>query len=75
MAANQNERGNMRKEIKWGEYEEEQSLEPYVFDSVVPGICQGCGEESDTEPDQRAGHCPSCGSNGVVSIMVLHGML
>jgi hypothetical protein len=37
------------------------------LDAVSPAICTDCELTCETEPDQRHGHCESCGQNTVVA--------
>jgi len=51
----------------------ERFLEEYALDGCVPGICTepGCGYTTEYEPDQDAGWCENCGTNTVVSGLIL----
>ena len=50
-------------------------IETLICESVVPGICTECREyTTDVEPDQTCGWCEMCGSNTVVSGMILAGV-
>jgi hypothetical protein len=61
----------------WGHTEPEALIEEYIFDGVMPGICQnqGCDYSTEYEPDQDAGWCECCGTNTVVSAAVLMGII
>ena len=51
-------------------------IEDYVFDSVVPGVCKKCCATVDEiEPDSQDGYCDECGTNNIVSAMVLAGVI
>jgi len=50
-------------------------LETYAFDSVVPGVCSECENVYHYEPDQDAGWCEICGTNTVVSCLILGGIM
>jgi hypothetical protein len=48
---------------------DEDSVMGVLYDSVHPGICLACGEESDSvEPDARAYTCQECGADRVYSL-------
>ncbi len=51
--------------------------ESAMADSVVSGICinPGCDYTCEVEPDQREGWCEECGTNTVVSCLVLGGIV
>ena len=55
----------------------EAMLEAATFDSVSPGICTkpDCGGTIEVEPDQDRGWCPVCGSNTVMSALILAGII
>jgi hypothetical protein len=44
-----------------------------VADSVCPAICmtEGCDYIAPLESDQEEGYCENCGSNTMVSVLVL----
>jgi hypothetical protein len=44
-----------------------------MADSICPAICMtdGCDYVADMESDQEEGYCEACGSNTVVSALVL----
>lgn len=44
---------------------------------TVPGICsnENCNYTVNMEPDQGGGYCEICGSNTVVSIFILEGII
>lgn len=48
-----------------------------ITDAAVPGICMksGCDYTCEVEPDQREGWCEECGTNTVVSCLVLGGIV
>jgi hypothetical protein len=52
-------------------------LKASVADSVCPAICmtEGCDHTTEMEKDQDAGYCEACGSNTVVSALVLAGLI
>jgi len=52
-------------------------LKASVTDSICPAICmtEGCDYTTEMEPDQDAGYCEACGSNTVVSALVLAGLI
>ena len=52
-------------------------LEAAALDSVSPAICtnDGCNYTAEMEPDQEQGYCESCGTNTVVSALVLAGLI
>lgn len=52
-------------------------LEEATFDSVAPAICSndGCDYSTDMEPDQDRGWCEECGTNTVVSCLILAGII
>lgn len=45
------------------------------LDSVVPGICWGCGNIEQVEPDQQGGWCSACKRNSVRSALILAGVI
>jgi hypothetical protein len=53
----------------------EDMFEATIFDSVSPAICTICGFTAEMEPDQDRGYCVHCGSNCVVSALVLMGII
>lgn len=52
-------------------------VEAYADDTLVPAICMkpGCGYTCFYEPDSREGYCEACGSQSVVSCLVLAGVI
>lgn len=59
-------------------YESAEDLILNTADDVsVPAICTnpGCNYTENMEPDQRAGWCPECNANSVMSCLVLGGIL
>jgi hypothetical protein len=48
-----------------------------VADSVCPAICmaEGCDHIAPMESDQEEGYCEKCGSNAMVSVLVLAGLI
>jgi hypothetical protein len=48
-----------------------------MFDSVCPGICmnEDCDYSTEVEPDQERGWCENCGTNTVVSALMLAGVI
>jgi hypothetical protein len=52
-------------------------LEHATFDSVAPAICsnEGCDYSTEMEPDQDRGWCEECGTNTVVSCLILAGII
>ena len=48
-----------------------------VADSVCPAICmnEGCDYVAPMETDQEEGYCENCGSNTMVSMLVLVGLI
>ena len=52
-------------------------IEATVVDSASPGICAkaNCGGTIEVEPDQDRGWCPVCGSNTVMSALILAGII
>jgi len=45
-------------------------------DSVVPGICWGCGNIQEVAPDEEDGQCNRCKSKGTVrSALILAGVI
>jgi hypothetical protein len=52
-------------------------LQEAVFDGTCPGICinPGCDYTTAIEPDQRAGHCETCGTKTVQSALYLAGVI
>ena len=54
----------------------EDFLEQYGLDGAVPGICYKCKEYSTgVEPDSMGGYCEECGTNTVVSGLILLGII
>jgi len=52
-----------------------QFISEFGHDSIVPGICTECGASYEYEPDQDKGFCEECGSNTVVSGLILMGVM
>lgn len=50
-------------------------MEAYINDSVAPGICKNCDYTTEVEPDQDSGYCEECGTQTVVSIFILEGII
>lgn len=52
-------------------------IEEYFNDGLMPGICMndGCDYTISYEPDQDRGWCENCGSNTVVSALILAGIM
>jgi len=52
-------------------------LERCICDSVAPGICtnDGCSYSTEVEPDSRGGFCEECGTQSVVSCLILAGVM
>lgn len=50
-------------------------IEDAVFDSIVPGICTGCKNTQECEPDARSNWCESCEENLVRSCLDIAGMI
>ena len=61
---------------QWG-LTEDQFVQAYAFESVVPGICmaEDCEYSTDVEPDQTVGWCADCDAQSVTSGLVLAGMV
>lgn len=61
----------------WGYADPMDLIEDYVFDGVMPGICQneGCDYSTEYEPDQEQGWCESCGTNTVMSASIMAGVI
>ena len=57
-------------------YEEDLSgfLDEFGSDSLVPGICWGCGNIERVESDQQRGWCEACKRNSIRSALVLAGI-
>jgi hypothetical protein len=51
--------------------------EAFVMECVVPGICSNplCDYTCNVEPDSTSGYCEVCGTNTVVSCLVLAGVI
>ena len=51
--------------------------EKLIGESVIPGICsnENCDYTTDVEPDQGGGFCEDCGTQTVVSIFVMEGII
>ena len=50
-------------------------LEAVITDSVSPAACLNCSYTTEMEPDQYRGYCENCGTNTVVSVLVLAGLI
>ena len=52
-------------------------LEGCICDSVAPGICtnDGCSYSTEVEPDSQGGFCEECGTQSVVSCLILAGVM
>lgn len=52
-------------------------LEAYSIETAVPGICSNlrCDYTAFFEPDSREGYCEKCGTQSVVSCLVLAGVI
>jgi hypothetical protein len=50
-------------------------LEASITDSVCPAACVNCSYTTEMEPDQNRGYCENCGTNTVVSALVLAGLI
>ena len=50
-------------------------LDDNGLDSVVPGICWGCGNIERVEPDEQRGWCGACKRNSVRSALILAGVI
>lgn len=51
-------------------------LEASVTDSMVPGLCVGCGyTTTECEPDAVDNHCDECDQPKVRSVLVLAGVI
>lgn len=50
-------------------------LDERGLDSVVPGICWGCGKIERVEPDQQRGWCSACKRTSVRSALILAGVI
>jgi hypothetical protein len=59
---------------QWGKSTEEM-LRQATYDSATPAICTACDYTAEMEPDQDAGYCEACGTNTVVSCLVLAGLI
>jgi hypothetical protein len=55
----------------------EDMLSNAIIDSVCPGICinEDCSYTTEVEPDQSMGYCENCGTQTVVSAMILAGVI
>lgn len=54
---------------------QDEQMESWVCDSVVPGCCKYCGAIEDScEPDATENHCGNCGENGVKSVLIIAGL-
>jgi hypothetical protein len=61
-----------------GDFDDECELfEASIMDSVCPAICSNseCDYTTEMEPDQDRGYCEACGTNTVVSALILGGIL
>ena len=56
---------------------EDEFLEEYGNESVIPGICMndGCSATYEYEPDCRKGWCEECRTNSVESGLSLMGII
>ena len=52
-------------------------LQAAATDSVCPAICmaEDCNYTTEMEPDQDQGYCQSCGTNTMVSALILAGFI
>jgi len=50
-------------------------LDETGLDSVVPGICWGCGHVACVEPDQQKGWCEECKRGSIRSALILAGVI
>lgn len=57
--------------------DQDEFLETYALDSVVPGICSNpdCDYCTEVEPDQNEGWCEFCEEGTVVSGLILLGVI
>lgn len=44
-------------------------------DSVVPGICWGCGNIQEVASDEEGGRCEECKLNSIRSALILAGVI
>ena len=52
------------------------SLEKFVYDSIVPGICSKCKKKTRVEPDAEKYNCTKCGGVGTVnSVLIIEGLI
>jgi len=56
---------------------EEALLAAVITDSVSPAIClnDGCEYTAEMKPDQDRGYCEACGTNTMVSVLILAGII
>ena len=54
-----------------GYAEEYDLIRSYVNEDIVPGICKKCDYTTFVEPDSTGGYCEVCGTQSVVSCLVL----
>jgi predicted Zn-ribbon and HTH transcriptional regulator len=54
---------------------EEELIERFMWDSLVPAVCKECGSTYEYEPDCTGGHCEECGAKNVESLLFLVGMV
>lgn len=56
---------------------EDEFMEEYAMESIVPGICMnpGCDFVGEYEPDQDRGYCEICGTQSVMSGLRLLGIM
>jgi len=61
----------------WGYDSEEEIINTYISESVVPGICMNdiCDYTTDVEPDCSDSYCEICDTNTVSSILVIAGVI
>ncbi len=61
----------------WGYADAQHMVEDYIFDGVMPAICQnpGCDYSTEMEPDQDHGWCENCSTNTLQSASVMMGII
>jgi len=61
----------------WGYATPTLMVEDYIFDGLMPAICQnhGCDYSTEYEPDQTRGWCEACNENTVVSAAIMLGVI
>lgn len=53
---------------------QEDLLDDYMLEDIVPGICRGCGNiTEEVEPEAEDNYCIYCKTNSVESVLVLLG--